>query len=52
MVLRFVAAYTVWNYDFKFAPGEDGTAIHRELRDQGIIKAGNLECVFRARKAQ
>lgn len=49
IVLRFTIAYTVWNYDFKFAPGEDGTSIHREMVNQAILKAGPLQCVFNKR---
>lgn len=49
LVVRFVLAYTVWNYDFEFAPGEDGVAIHRDAVNQLIIKAGHLNCVFHAR---
>jgi tryprostatin B 6-hydroxylase len=49
IVLRFTIAYTVWNYDFQFAPGEDGTAIHQDAVNQLILKAGKLECVFRQR---
>ncbi|KAM0447685.1 hypothetical protein ACHAO4_008826 [Trichoderma viride] len=41
--------YTVWNYDFKFAPGEDGTSIHRDMINQAILKAGPLKCVFNKR---
>ncbi|KAL6898691.1 cytochrome P450 [Trichoderma evansii] len=49
IVLRFTIAYTVWNYDFKFAPGEDGTSIHRDMINQAILKAGALQCVFTER---
>lgn len=49
IVLRFTIAYTVWNYDFKFAPGEDGTSIHRDMINQAILKAGGLQCVFNKR---
>ncbi|KAM0261045.1 hypothetical protein ACHAQJ_002484 [Trichoderma viride] len=49
IVMRFVLAYTVWYYDFQFAPGEDGTAIHRDSVNQLILKAGKLECVFSQR---
>ncbi|KAL7931819.1 cytochrome P450 [Trichoderma chlorosporum] len=49
LVLRFVLAYTVWYYDFEFAPGEDGTAIHRDSINGLILKAGKLECVFTQR---
>lgn len=48
-VLRITIAYTVWNFDFNFAPGEDGTSIHRDMIDQGILKAGPLQCVFNKR---
>lgn len=46
IVLRFVLAYTVWYYDFEFAPGEDGIAVLRDSFNGQILKAGKLECVF------
>ncbi|KAL7908177.1 cytochrome P450 [Trichoderma velutinum] len=49
IVLRSVLAYTVWYYDFEFAPGEDGLAIHRDSIDASILKPGKLECVFTQR---
>ncbi|KAL7787138.1 cytochrome P450 [Trichoderma ceciliae] len=50
VVLRFVIAYTVWHYEFQFAPGEDGTAIYRDAANQQILKAGKLQCIFRQRE--
>ncbi|KAH8799714.1 cytochrome P450 [Xylogone sp. PMI_703] len=50
IVLRLVLAYTVLNYDFKFAPGEDGTRIHKDAFNNLILKAGKLECVFEKRE--
>lgn len=47
VVLRLVIAYTVFYFDFEFAPGEDGTAINRDAVNQQILKAGKLHCVFR-----
>ncbi|KAL6695643.1 cytochrome P450 [Trichoderma pleuroticola] len=49
LVIRLVLAYTVWYYDFEFAPGEDGLAIHRDSIDASILKPGKLECVFSQR---
>ncbi|KAM6480632.1 cytochrome P450 [Trichoderma sp. SZMC 28011] len=49
LVLRMILAYTVWYYDFEFAPGEDGLAIHRDSIDASILKPGKLECVFTQR---
>ncbi len=49
LVLRMILAYTVWYYDFEFAPGEDGLAIHRDAIDASILKPGKLECVFTQR---
>lgn len=46
MELRMYVAYTIWNYDFEFAPGEDGTAIVRELKDHIIMRAGPLHLKF------
>ncbi|KAK4447358.1 Tryprostatin B 6-hydroxylase [Podospora aff. communis PSN243] len=49
MVLRLVLSYTVQNYRFQFAPGEDGTAIYKEARNNLILKAGPLKVVFEKR---
>lgn len=49
VVLRLVLSYTVLNYRFEFAPGEDGSAIHREAKDNLILKAGPLNVVFAKR---
>ncbi|GKT83933.1 cytochrome P450 [Colletotrichum tofieldiae] len=45
-VLRLAIAYTLWNFDFSFAPGEDGRAFEEEAKFQLIIKPGKLDCVF------
>ncbi|GAB1318032.1 Cytochrome P450 E-class, group IV [Madurella fahalii] len=49
MVLRLVLSYTVLRYRFEFAPGEDGTAIHKQAKDNLILKAGPLKLVFTKR---
>ncbi|UKZ52617.1 hypothetical protein TrVGV298_006398 [Trichoderma virens] len=49
IVMRFVLAYTIWYYDFEFALGEDGIAIHRDAINGQILKPGKLECVFTQR---
>ena len=46
MVLRLVLSYTVLNFRFEFAPGEDGTAIYREAKDNLVLRAGPLNLVF------
>lgn len=48
-VLRLTLAYTLWNYDFQFAPGEDGKVFEEETKFQLIIKPGRLDCVFTKR---
>ncbi|KAL0935946.1 cytochrome p450 [Colletotrichum truncatum] len=48
-VIRQTIAYTLWNYDFTFAPGEDGTRLEREAKFHLIIKPGRLDCVFTKR---
>ncbi|KAK1757195.1 Tryprostatin B 6-hydroxylase [Echria macrotheca] len=50
MVLRLVLAYTVHHYRFELAPGEDGTAIYREAKNNLILKAGPLKLVFDRRE--
>jgi hypothetical protein len=49
-VLRLTLAYTVWHYDFEFAPGEDGAACSDEAVNTGILTAGKLYCIFRKRE--
>lgn len=49
MELRMVLANTVWNYDFEFAPNEDGRTIETETLDLIILKAARLDLVFRKR---
>lgn len=49
MVLRLVLSYTVQNYRFQLAPGEDGTAIYKEAKNNLILKAGPLHVVFTKR---
>ncbi|TEA18151.1 Cytochrome P450 monooxygenase orf5 [Colletotrichum sidae] len=51
-VLRLTIAYTLWNYDFRLAPGTDGTTIEKDARFQLIVKPGKLECVFNRREAE
>lgn len=48
-VLRLTIAYTLWNYDFQFAPGEDGRRFENGAKFQLIVKPAKLECVFRKR---
>ncbi|KAF6830293.1 L-ornithine-N5-monooxygenase [Colletotrichum plurivorum] len=48
-VLRLTIAYTLWNYDFEFAPGEDGRTFENQAKFQLIVKPAKLECVFRKR---
>lgn len=50
MELRIIIASTVWNYDFQFAPGEDGSTIENETLDLVILKPGKLDLVFRKRE--
>ncbi|KAI5460133.1 L-ornithine-N5-monooxygenase [Mariannaea sp. PMI_226] len=45
-VLHMVIAYTLWTYDFEFAPGEDGTMFHQNDKFQVALKPGRVECVF------
>ncbi|KAF4817324.1 Cytochrome P450 monooxygenase FCK2 [Colletotrichum tropicale] len=48
-VIRMTVAYTLWNYDFEVAPGEDAERLHRESKFQLIVKPGSLNCVFKKR---
>lgn len=46
MVLRKVLATTVLAYDFDFPPGDNGSAIFTQMRNQIIMKAGPLPLIF------
>ncbi|TID03657.1 Tryprostatin B 6-hydroxylase [Colletotrichum higginsianum] len=48
-VLRLTIAYTLWHYDFRFAPGEDGKRFEEEAKFQLIVKPADLHCVFTKR---
>ena len=47
--LRLVIALLVARYDIAFAPGEDGTRVWRDMKDQFTAAPGKLELVFRPR---
>jgi len=49
MELRYLLAYTVWNYKFAYAPGEGGDRMDEESVDLVILKAGKLDVVFKKR---
>jgi hypothetical protein len=49
MLMRLVVAYTLIEYDFDFAPGEDGTTIIRDTRDSTLVKPGKLYLRFSKR---
>ncbi|KAK0671599.1 putative cytochrome P450 E-class, group I [Cercophora samala] len=48
-VVRLILAYTVYNYTWDFAPGEDGRRIYSESRDNLISKAGPFKACFTPR---
>ncbi|KAE9379978.1 cytochrome P450 [Stipitochalara longipes BDJ] len=50
MELRYLLAYTVWNYKFAYAPGENGRRMEEESVDLVILKAGKLDVVFEKRE--
>jgi cytochrome P450 family 628 len=50
MELRYLLAYTVWNYEFAYAPGEDGRSMEEESVDLVILKPGRLDVVFMKRE--
>jgi cytochrome P450 len=49
MQLRGVIALLVTRYDICFAPGEDGVAVCRDMKDQFNQHPGRLEISFRPR---
>ena len=49
--IRFATALLVSKYDIAFAPGEDGTRVLKEMKDQFTAVPGKLELVFTPIKA-
>ena len=50
--ISYVVALIVSKHDVEFAPGEDGTAVWKEMRDHFTIKPGKLDLVFKRRNAE
>lgn len=50
MVLRLVVSYTVYHFKFRFAPGEDGKAIHEKAQNQLVLTPGPLHLIFEKRE--
>ncbi|KAI1318351.1 cytochrome P450 [Xylariaceae sp. FL0255] len=48
--MRMVVALIVKKYDFQFAPGEDGSEVLANLRDQFTANPGNLALCFKLRE--
>ena len=46
MELRIVTALLVSRFDIRFAPGEDGTALFRDMKDAFTAAPGDLRLVF------
>jgi cytochrome P450 len=44
--IRFVTALLISKYNIKFAPGEDGTTVWKDMKDQFTAVPGKLELVF------
>ncbi|RFU81803.1 cytochrome p450 [Trichoderma arundinaceum] len=49
-MIKLTLAYTVWNYNFKFAPDADIKALHDKTVFQIVLKAGPLSCEFSKRE--
>ena len=47
--ISYVVAVIVSKYDVGFAPGEDGVAVWKEMKDEFTMKPGNLDLVFTPR---
>lgn len=52
MEMRSVVALLVARYDVKFAPGEDGTGLHRDALDAFTLLVKELRLVFTERSAK
>jgi hypothetical protein len=49
MLMRFMVAYTLTEYDWGYAPGEDGTTIIRDTVNLTLVKPGKLNLCFKKR---
>ena len=49
MELRIVTALLVSRYEIMFAPGEDGTALFRDMKDAFTAAPGDLRLIFQRR---
>ena len=47
--LSYVVARIVSKYEIGFAPGEDGVAVWKEMKDEFTIKPGKLDLFFKRR---
>lgn len=49
MELRYVIALLVSRFEVSFAPGEDGSRVEGEMKDQFAAAPGRLDVVFKPR---
>lgn len=47
--MRLVCAILLSKYRFRFAPGETGEAVERDMRDQLTARPGRFEAIFERR---
>lgn len=50
--VRSVVALLVSHFDISYAPGEDGTTVWRDLKDQFNAHPGSLHLIFSQREMQ
>lgn len=46
MELRTVVTLLVLNFNVRFAPGEDGSGLFRDAKDQFTMALGDLKLIF------
>ena len=49
--IRYVTAVLVTKYHISFAPGEDGSRVEKDMKDQFTAAPGKLELRFRKRSS-
>jgi hypothetical protein len=49
--LSYVTALLVSRYDIEFGPGEDGTSVWKDMKDDFTAVPGRLNLIFKLRKA-
>jgi len=50
--VSYLTALLVSKYDIEFAPGDDGTRVIADMKDNFTMNPGRLDLVFKLRKTE